>query len=819
MTQINMPVLLAITNNDIDTDGIVVTSSVDLDPGMAGQQNAITVPGQGTFMDDGVGNVTFTPAPGFIGTSTIIYTVNDNDGTTSHQAVISVRVNDPPVAVLDTAVTQVNTPTTVAVVANDTDSDGALDAATVDLDPGTAGQQSSVTVAGEGTFVDDGSGNVTFTPVPGFIGASAIVYTVNDNDGATSNLAAFTVRVVDPDADGDGVPTAQEDPNADGDVTNDDTDGDGQPDYLDADDDGDGAPTVSEDANNNGDPADDDRDGDGIPDYLDAADAGPGPVDSDDDSVADDVECPGGLPCADTNADGTPDYMDGDDDGDAVTTLTEDPNGNGDPTDDDTDGDGLSDYLDPDDDGDSDLTLAEDANGDGNPTNDDSDGDGIPDYLDAADSGPGPGDSDGDGVADDLECPGGVPCPDRDGDGTPDYMTAEDPTATLLVQVDPRVVWPLDTITLTLHALNVTDLFGLGATLLYDATHFTYDTASLAAGAFFDDGTTLTPFEADDEAGTLAFAISRSGADGASGSGAVATLTFTVQDVALPSPSTFTPAEVLAVDSGGMEILLNVREGAVPVGGVWPGDTDTNCVVEAADLLPIGRHFGATGPARLGALDLAWGAKAFSPWGGSSSAPEFAQSFVDATGDGEINQHDVLSIGVNFGETHDPSTGCTPPGVGPLRVQGHGAAGELNERVTVGVAPPVGTKIKMQIGLTNTAADLFGTAFTLKVDPSKLVLNEVTAGSFFDGGDVLQVVHLNAEDGMVQAAFTFKGETLASSGAEELAVVEMEVVGPMAENAVVTLGVVKLSSVEGTDIALRKNLTLAFACDGGACAP
>ncbi len=74
------------------------------------------------------------------------------------------------------------------------------------------------------------------------------------------------------DDDKDGVLTADEDLNGDGDPTNDDTDGDGIPNYLDTDDDGDGIDTIDEDANGDGNPANDDADGDGIPDYLDTVD-------------------------------------------------------------------------------------------------------------------------------------------------------------------------------------------------------------------------------------------------------------------------------------------------------------------------------------------------------------------------------------------------------------------------------------------------------------------------------------------------------------------------------------------------------------------
>ncbi len=100
-----------------------------------------------------------------------------------------------------------------------------------------------------------------------------------DNDGISDAAEGTgdtdgdgTPDYKDPDDDGDGVPTAQEnpDPNGNGDPSDaQDTDGDGTPDYKDPDDDGDGIPTADEDIDGNGDPTNDDTDGDGIPDYLD----------------------------------------------------------------------------------------------------------------------------------------------------------------------------------------------------------------------------------------------------------------------------------------------------------------------------------------------------------------------------------------------------------------------------------------------------------------------------------------------------------------------------------------------------------------------
>ena len=88
------------------------------------------------------------------------------------------------------------TPVTIAVTANDTDADGTINVATVDLDPATTGIQTTFTVTGEGTYTVDVLGIVTFTPVLNYNGvATPVNYTVNDNLGLVSNSATINVIV------------------------------------------------------------------------------------------------------------------------------------------------------------------------------------------------------------------------------------------------------------------------------------------------------------------------------------------------------------------------------------------------------------------------------------------------------------------------------------------------------------------------------------------------------------------------------------------------------------------------------------------------
>ena len=96
---------------------------------------------------------------------------------------------------------------------------------------------------------------------------------------SSSGEAAFTISLLEDD--NDGIPAEFEDLNGDGDLTNDDTDGDGLPNYLDPDDDNDNVPTASEMVNfdiNLANPLENalNTDGQGLPNYLDPDDDGDG---------------------------------------------------------------------------------------------------------------------------------------------------------------------------------------------------------------------------------------------------------------------------------------------------------------------------------------------------------------------------------------------------------------------------------------------------------------------------------------------------------------------------------------------------------------
>ncbi|MEP3836224.1 MAG: tandem-95 repeat protein, partial [Algibacter sp.] len=221
ITNVDTDVIIDLTGNDVDPNGTIDDTTIDLDPLTPGRQSTFTVPGEGTYTDNGDGTITFSPEPSFTGTSTITYTVNDEEGNTTNEATITVVVQDNPIAQDD--VDEDNAPgtaVTLNVIADngngeDSDSDGIIDASTVTIttpgaiDTDSDGDNDTLVVSGEGTWTLDEAGNLMFTPESGFTGnPTEITYTVKDNEGNESNEATVTITYL---MDTDIAPIAQND--------------------------------------------------------------------------------------------------------------------------------------------------------------------------------------------------------------------------------------------------------------------------------------------------------------------------------------------------------------------------------------------------------------------------------------------------------------------------------------------------------------------------------------------------------------------------------------------------------------------------------
>ena len=186
----------SVTVQEDTAKGIILTGSdVEGDPITF---IIVTQPSFGVLTGTGA-NVTYTPNTNYNGQDSFTFKVND--GTTdSNIATVSINVvpvNDPPVAVNDIIiVTDEDIAVTFTINTNDTDSDGTINPATVDLNPSTPAEDKTFTVPGEGTYTVDNAGNVTFTPALNYNGTTTPVqYTVKDNAGALSNPATIQITV------------------------------------------------------------------------------------------------------------------------------------------------------------------------------------------------------------------------------------------------------------------------------------------------------------------------------------------------------------------------------------------------------------------------------------------------------------------------------------------------------------------------------------------------------------------------------------------------------------------------------------------------
>lgn len=85
---------------------------------------------------------------------------------------------------------------------------------------------------------------------------------------------------------------------------------------------------------------------------------------------------------------------------------------------------------------------------------------------------------------------------------------------------------------------------------------------------------------------------------------------------------------------------------------VWPGDTDTNKVVNNFDLLNIGIAYDSVGPTRPGA-SLIWEGQQGPDWSQSTPMTGVNYKHIDTDGNGIINADDTLAITQNWGSTHN----------------------------------------------------------------------------------------------------------------------------------------------------------------------
>jgi outer membrane protein assembly factor BamB len=161
--------IITFTDTSQDTDGTIVHWDWDFGDGTASTDRHP----QHYYTDDGNYTVTLT--------------VTDNYGDTAFRGKILRVFNLPPLAVNDAADARLDTAVDIDVTANDQDSDGTIQEATVTI----------ISDSQHGTTAVSSSGIVTYTPTASYVGSDTFSYTVKDDDGATSNVAIVTITIIE----------------------------------------------------------------------------------------------------------------------------------------------------------------------------------------------------------------------------------------------------------------------------------------------------------------------------------------------------------------------------------------------------------------------------------------------------------------------------------------------------------------------------------------------------------------------------------------------------------------------------------------------
>ncbi len=138
--------------------------------------------------------IDYTPSAAFSGVDTFKYTIKDSTGATSNTATVSITVtfvegpaNVAPVAVDDSANVQEDSSVVINVLGNDSDSDGTLDASTINVIAMPENGNISINMV---------TGAITYTPSANFNGNDSLTYHVKDNSNDTSNTATVLITII-----------------------------------------------------------------------------------------------------------------------------------------------------------------------------------------------------------------------------------------------------------------------------------------------------------------------------------------------------------------------------------------------------------------------------------------------------------------------------------------------------------------------------------------------------------------------------------------------------------------------------------------------
>ena len=170
--------ILDLAANDIDADGTLDYTSIVI----------VASPSYGTIEDNGDGTVNYDHGGTEEPIDTFTYTINDTQGATSNIATVNLTItpqNDPPMAMDDNAIVDEDAAVTIDLAFNDDDVDGTLNLSSI------------VVVSGptNGAIQDNGDGTVEYTHDGSETISDSFTYTIDDDLGASSNVALVSIDV------------------------------------------------------------------------------------------------------------------------------------------------------------------------------------------------------------------------------------------------------------------------------------------------------------------------------------------------------------------------------------------------------------------------------------------------------------------------------------------------------------------------------------------------------------------------------------------------------------------------------------------------
>ncbi|WP_353932490.1 tandem-95 repeat protein [Okeanomitos corallinicola TIOX110] len=161
--------------------------------------DVITGPNNGSFRVDPITKeITYTPNRNFFGNDSFTYTIVGGSQLINEVVNITVQpVNDVPVAVNDNSRTNENESVDISVLDNDIEIETDINDLNITVENAPR----------NGTFSINSNGTITYTPNNNFNGLDSFTYTIEDENGAVSNVARVEV-IVDPIND---IPVAVDD--------------------------------------------------------------------------------------------------------------------------------------------------------------------------------------------------------------------------------------------------------------------------------------------------------------------------------------------------------------------------------------------------------------------------------------------------------------------------------------------------------------------------------------------------------------------------------------------------------------------------------